>query len=401
MSAVNSAAEAAAAKQPSPRMRRAAAVVGVGHTDWVGDWARTRAGEKPADSYGYAIGALRNALKDAGISRDAIDGIIVGPTTAHERLAEMAGIDARWGGQADAVLAVVQACTAIESGMAEVVAIVYGNDQRTAGTQYGGPEAMGGSAFLSYVYHAPWGLTSQGALYAMTFQAYKNARGFTEADLGQVAVAQRGWSSMNPNAIMRKRISIEDYLSSHYVCEPLHLFDYCLINDGGVALIIAEADLAKRISRRPVFIEGVGRFDLNRGASSLEPRLKDFYLPGQKAAAAQSYAVAGLGPEDMDILQVYDSFSVHVPLALEGYGYCDVGEAGKFLRESGIGPGQKLPVNTSGGHLSETYMQGWAHQIECVRQIRGECGDRQVQDCRHVHYTSDVAGKCFSVIYSR
>ncbi|MCA4918181.1 MAG: hypothetical protein ING82_02025 [Roseomonas sp.] len=101
----------------------------------------------------------------------------------------------------------------------------------------------------------------------------------------------------------------------------------------------------------------------------------------------------------MDILQVYDSFSVHVPLALEGYGYCPVGEAGRFLREAGIGPGGRLPTNTSGGHLSETYMQGWAHQIECVRQLRGECGERQVQGARHVHYTSDVAGKCFSVIY--
>ncbi|MFC7555509.1 hypothetical protein ACFQU7_29700 [Pseudoroseomonas wenyumeiae] len=88
-------------------------------------------------------------------------------------------------------------------------------------------------------------------------------------------------------------------------------------------------------------------------------------------------------------------------LALEGYGYCAVGEAGKFLREQRIGPGGKLPTNTGGGHLSETYMQGWAHQIECVRQLRGECGERQVPDCRHVHYTSDVAGKAVSLIYGR
>ena len=185
------------------------------------------------------------------------------------------------------------------------------------------------------------------------------------------------------------------------MCEPLHLFDYCLINDGGVALILAEAERAKAICANPVYIEGIGRSDLNRGATSLEPRLTEFYLPAQQQAAARSYDMAGVGPEDIDVLQVYDSFSVHVPLALEGYGYCRVGDAGRFLREDGLGPGQRLPTNTGGGHLSETYMQGWAHQIECVRQLRGGLGDRQVPDCRRVHYTSDVAGKAVSLIYGR
>ena len=382
-------------------LRRAAAVVGIGHTDWVGDWTRARAGEKPADSYGYGLRAFNAALADAGLGRGDIQGLIAGPTTAYERLGEVLGLNPRWGDQADAVLSIVQACMAIETGLAEVVAVVYGNDQRTAGTQYGGPQAMGGDAFLSYVYHSPWGLTSQGALYALTFRAYMEARGFTEAELGEVAVAQRGWSSMNPNAIMRKRITVEDYMVSKYVTEPLHLFDYCLINDGGVALILAEAERAKRIRQDPVFIQGIGRSDLNRGATSLEPRLTDFYLPAQQQAAERSYAMAGIGPRDMDVFQVYDSFSVHVPLALEGYGYCPVGDAGRFLREDGMGPGGKLPTNTGGGHLSETYMQGWAHQIECVRQARGTCGERQVPDCRHVHYTSDVAGKAVSLIYAR
>src|ERR1700742_1483478 len=180
---------------------------------------------------------------------------------------------------------------------------------------------MGGNSHLSYVYHSPWGFTSQGALYALTLQSYKHARGFTEREMGEVSVAQRGWSSMNPNAIQRKRISIEDYLASHYVCQPLHLLDYCLINDGGVALIIAEAERARQITEKPVYIESIGRFDLNRGATSLEPRLTDFYLPAQKACAAQAFGLAGIGPSDIDVFQVYDSFSVHVPLALEGYGY--------------------------------------------------------------------------------
>ena len=382
-------------------LARVGAVVGVGQTDYVGDYKRVRAGEKPYDSFGYGAAAFNQALADSGLRREDIDGLIVGPTTAYERTGELLGIDPRWGGQADAMLAVIQACMAIKSGLAEVVALVYGNDQRSAAVNYGGDNAVGGGNFLSYIYHAPWGFTSQGALYAMMMRRYMEVTGFTEADLGHVAVAQRLASSRNPNAIMQKRITLEEYLASAYVCEPLHLFDYCLINDGGVALIIAEAERAKRIRKDPVHILGVGRSDLDHGATSLEPRLFDFYRPAQEQVAEQVFNMAGVGPRDINALQVYDSFSLHIPLALEGYGYCKPGESGKFMRETGISLEKGLPVNTSGGHLSETYMQGWNHQVEAVRQVRGEAGARQVPDCRHVHYSSDVAGKAISIIYGR
>lgn len=380
---------------------RTASVIGIGQTDWVGDHARVKTGHKPHDSYGYGAEAFVAALADAGISRNDIDGLIVGPTTAYERVGELLGLDVRWGGQADAMLAVIEACMAIRAGLCEVVALVYGNDQRSAAVNYGGSNAQGASAFLSYVYHAPWGFTSQGALYAMMFRRFMRLEGLSEAELGEVAVAQRLAASLNPNALMRKRITIEDYLASDYVCEPLHLFDYCLINDGGVALIVAERERARRISGRAVTIEGVGRSDLNRNATSLEPRLIDFYRTAQRQAGEQVFAMADLGPGDMDALQIYDSFSCHIPLALEGYGYCRPGEAGKFMREHGVSLERGLPVNTSGGHLSESYMQGWNHQVEAVRQARGECGARQVPACRHVHYSSDVAGKAVSIIYGR
>jgi acetyl-CoA acetyltransferase len=382
-------------------VKRAAAIVGIGQTNWRQDYQRVKAGECPTDSYGYGAQAFVGALKDANLQRKDIDGLIVGPTTANERMGEVLGLDVRWGGQADAVQAVMQAVMAIETGMAEVVALVYGNDQRSAGTQYGGPEAMGAASFLSYVYHAPWGFTSQGALYAMMFRAYQHERGFTERQLGEVAVAQRAWSSLNPDAVMQERVTIDDYLNSRYVCEPLHLLDYCLINDGGVALIVAEASRAKKISKNPIYIEALGRSDINKGATVLEPRLTNFYLPAQQQCAEQVFNAAGLGPKDMNVAQIYDSFSLHVPLALEGYGYCAVGEAGKFLTEQGIGPGGALAVNTSGGHLSDSYMQGWNHQIESIKQLRGTAGKRQVDDCRFVHYSSDVAGKAMSIIYGR
>jgi acetyl-CoA acetyltransferase len=382
-------------------LAKVASVVGVGHTDWRGDYVRTRSGEKPRDSVGYGADAFKAALADAGLQVSDIDGLIVGPTTPYERIGEVLGIDARWGGQADAMLGVIQACMAIQSGLAEVVALVYGNNQRSGGTNYGGDNAAGGGSFLSYVYHAPWGFTSQGALYAMMFRRYMELSGLTSAELGEVAVAQRMNSSLNPNAIMQERITVEDYLQSAFVCEPLHLFDYCLINDGGVALIVAEASRAKQIRPDPVLIHGVGRYDLNKGATSLAPRLTSFYLPAQQKVAEQVFNMAGIGPRDVSSLQVYDSFSCHIPLALEGYGYCGVGEAGKFMREKGISVHGKLPVNTSGGHLSESYMQGWNHQIEAVRQLRGQCGARQVAGCRYVHYSSDVAGKAVSILYGR
>jgi len=376
-----------------------AAVAGVGHTDWSEDYRRVRAGEKPFDSYGYAAKAFSRALEDAGIDRSEIDGLIVGPTTAYERMGEILNIDPRWGGQADAVQAMFQAVLAIHSGMAEVVALVYGNDQRSAAVQYGGPEAMGGGAFLSYVYHSPWGLTSQGALYALMFQRYQELWGVTDADLGQVAVGQRQWACLNPNAIMRKPLTLDDYLAANYIAAPLRLNDYCLINDGGVALIVMSAERARRTCRKPVYIKGLGRADLNHHATSLGPRLIDFYRPAQQKAAEQVYAAAGVGPKDIDALLVYDSFSPHIFFALEGFGFCGQGEGARFIAENGIGVGGKLPVNTHGGHLSESYMQGWNHQVEAVRQLRGEEGDRQVKNCRHVQYVSDVAGKAMSIIY--
>ena len=381
-------------------LRGAASVVGVAHTDWTEDYERSRQGLHSADSYGLGATAFQRALADAGLRRDDIDGLIVGPTTAYERMGEVLGLNTRWGGQADSVQAVVQACMAIHSGMAEVIALVYGYDQRSSKVQYGGAGAVSGANdHLSYVYHSPWGLTSQGALYAVMFQRYKEIYGMTERDLGTVAMAQRLAASLNPNAIMRKRVSIEDYLAAPYVCQPLRLLDYCLINDGGVCLIICESSRAKKMSRKPVPILGIGRFDLNVGTTSLEPRLVHFYRPAQQKAAAQVYNMAGVGPADMDALQVYDSFSCHVPFALEGFGYCAEGEAAKFMAEKGISLEGALPVNTGGGHLSESYMQGWNHQVEAVRQLRGECGERQVANCRHVQYCSDVAGKAVTIIY--
>ena len=375
------------------------AVVGVGETDYPDDYRRVRAGERYSDSYGYAARAFRRALSDAGLGRQDIDGLIVGPTLAYERMAEIIGLEPRWAAKGDAVSAIFEGVLAITSGLAECVALVYGNDQRTVGTAYGGPDAMGGAEFLSYVYYAPWGMTSQGALYALMTQRYMQQTGFASQDLGHVAVAQRQSASLNPSAIMPRQITLDDYLASPFIVEPLRLLDYCLINDGGVALILTTAERASQLRQPLVTIAALARADENIDATSMRPRLMDFYHRGHALARADLYAMAGFGPEDVDCLQVYDSFSCHVVYALEGFGFCPMGEVGTFLREQGIGPTGKLPTNTSGGHLSHSYMQGWNHQVEAVRQARGEAGQRQVRNARHIQYISDVAGKTLSVIY--
>jgi acetyl-CoA acetyltransferase len=376
------------------------AVVGVGNTDYRADYARARNNEFCDDGYGYAAAAFRAALADACLDKASIDGLIVGPTLAHERTAEILGLDVRWSSQGDAVNAVIQGVLAIATGMANFIALVYGNNQRTAGVRYGGPNSVG-DRFLSYVYYAPWGMTSQGALYALMMRRYIELWGLGNDDLAPIPIGQREFARLNPAAVMQKPLSADGYRMSTVIVDPLRLYDYCLVNDGGVALILTTLERARDLPHPVVTVAGLAKSDLNCDATSLRPRLIDFYHPAHIATAEKVYAMAGIGTGDVDSLQIYDSFSCHILFALEGLGFCGPGDAVSFIREKGIGPGGRMPINTSGGMLSESYMQGWNHQVEAVRQLRGECGPRQVPDCRHVQYSSDVAGKAASVIYRR
>jgi CoA-transferase family III len=210
--------------------------------------------------------------------------------------------------------------------------------------------------------------------------------------LGAVAVHQRRHAATTPNAVMRARMTLKDYLASPYIAEPLRKLDYCLVNDGGVSLIVTTRDRGERLPSQPVRVDAIGRADANAEATALRPRLVDFYHGAHARAAGTAYAAAGVGPEDIRCVQIYDSFSIHVPVALEGFGYFPRGEADAFLRGDGLA---RLEVNTAGGHLSGSYMQGWGHQVEAVRRLRRQEG------LHHVHYISDVAGKVTTVIYGK
>jgi acetyl-CoA acetyltransferase len=370
-----------------------ASVVGVGETDYGRDYAASRAGAATRrDAYGYAVTAYKRALADAGLHPAEVDGLVAGPPLACERVGEILGLDPRWSATADHAQALSLATMAIATGVADCVALVYGNDQRSAGLVYGGSDTPGAAQFLAYSYYAPWGLTSQGALYALMARRYMELHGLTEAALGEVAVHQRRHAAGSPNAIMRKRVSVKDYLCSRYIAEPLRLLDYCLVNDGGVCLILTSRERGERLPGAAVNVEAIGRADANAEATALRPRLVDFYHGVHRRAAAVAYDAAGVGPEDIRCVQIYDSFSIHVPVALEGFGYFEPGEADAFLRGGGL---SRLAVNTAGGHLSGSYMQGWGHQVEAVQQLRRKDG------LHHVQYISDVAGKVTTVIYGK
>lgn len=391
--------------KPSGRQQllaRQVAVIGVGDTDYGEDYRRTRAGQPATDGYGYAALAFRRALADSGTDKSSIDGLVTGPSLAYERAAEVLGLDVSYGHTADAGNAVIQAAFAIVTGMASTVAVVYGNDQRAAGVQYGGVDAMGGDKVLPYVYYAPWGLTAQGSFYAMTTRAYFEHSGLRPRELGEVAVAQRMHAQLNDNAVMREPLTIEDYLASREIVSPMHLYDYTIINDGGVAMIITSAqDAARHHSGRAVLVAGMAKADLNADASSLRPRLTNFYRPAQAVVAENLFNMVGYGPEAINAVQIYDSFSIHIPMVLAGMGYTTDSDVGTLLASGALRPGGRLPVNTGGGHLSESYMQGWNHQVESVRQLRGETGARQVPDASRIQYFSEAAGKLTTIIYER
>lgn len=392
------------ARLPTPSARLAhlagiAAVIGVGNTDYAADYHREPAGDSRFERSQYAIHALQRALDDGGVAKDEIDGLIVAPGLSYERVTELAGLNLRWAAEGDAARGVILATMAIASGMATCIALVYGNDARSSRRMYGGSASAREGEPKAYTFYAPWGLTSQGGLYGLMANRYLNLYGIGEAELGRVAVSQREYASRNPNAIKREPITFEDYLCSPYIASPLRRLDYCLVNDGGVALVLTCAERAATREGPWVSVDGLGWSDLNRDATSLRPRLVDFYHSAHAEAADQLYAMSGCDPEDVDCVQIYDSFSCHVPIALEGFGFAKKGSGLGMLGET-KGPGhRRLAVNTSGGHLSEAYMHGWNHQVEAIRQLRNQAEGRQVDDCRRVQYICDAAGAVRTVLY--
>ena len=368
--------------------RNAAAVVGVGLTKF---------GRLPDHSpYDLGLWALREALADAGLKHTDLDGLIVSRIPDYQRFGEMLGIDPRYvaitPGQGRMSGASIQmAAMAIATGMAHTVALVYGNDGRSRGATYGGAgDQYGGGGQWE-----PYGMTSPGALHAMLFARHAHLFGTTSEQLAEVAVTFRAHAALNPDAVMRTPITVADHQASRFIAEPLHLLDYCLINDGGVALILTAADRARDSRARPIYLRGLGQASALQG-SALPPR--DFWHAPMQRAAHEVLRMADVTIDDLDALMIYDNFSPTVLFSLEGFGFCAPGESGPFVQSGVLGLGGRYPSNTDGGHLSNSYMQGWALNVEAVRQLRGDCGARQVGNARLIQYMC-AAPLTTSIIY--
>ncbi len=363
---------------PDKSLRNKVAVVGVGNTDF---------GRLPGQSpYDLGLWALKRAMDDAGLKKSDLDGVIVSRIPDYQRFCEIAGINPRFAlvtpGQGRMSGNSIEiAAMAIASGLCKTVALVYGNNGRSAGAKYGGEGDTYGSGGAGMWF--PYGMTSPGAVHAMMMRRHMAEYGTTSRQLAEVAVTFREHAALTPWAVMRDRISIEEHMHSRYICEPLHLFDYCLINDGGVALILQAADRAKDGPNKPVYIRGFSA--ATRLADSTYPAPDYWYEPMSKVAK-DVYDMAGVTHQDLDGLMIYDNFSPTVLFSLEGFGFCPRGESGRFVEGGRLGLRGEFPSNTSGGHMSESYMQGWALNVEAVRQLRGQCGDRQIAGAKTIQY---------------
>lgn len=369
-------------------LRNKVAVIGVGNTAY-GSFPET-------DEYGLGAAAFTSAVADCGIRHTQIDGLLTCRVPDYSRMGEMLGINPRWtitlpGHGRMSAMAIIEACLALVTGRADYVALIYTNVGRSRRLKYGGDELPG--------FWDPWGFTSPGAANALMFRRHMALYGTTTEQLAEVSVAFRHHAGLNPDAVMRKPITIADHENAPLIVAPLRLLDYCLINDGAVSVIMTTADRAKDFRRPPVLISGLGAQDNYRN-SSIPIFDLDFWYDSLKKAGEESYAMAGIERSDVNALMCYDHFSPAALFALEGLGYCPRGEAGRFVEGGSLRLGGKLPMNTDGGHLSNSYMQGWGLNIEAVRQIRGECAERQVPGCEVVQFI--IGSACTrSIIYTR
>ena len=330
--------------------------------------------------------AAKLALEDAGLSLRDVDAVFStgdAYTWSHPMtIAEYLGITPRHtdgtnigGSSFDSHVG--HAATAIAAGLCEVALITYGSTQRSQRNRSLG---RAGDIRLPQQFEAIWGLPTPVGAYALAARRHMHQYGTTPEQLAEVAVATRRWAALNPKAYYRDPITVADVLASPYIADPLHLLDCCLVTDGGGAVVVVSAERARSLPKAPVWVLGHGESHTHLTIANMP----DLTITPAAQSGPRAMAMAGVTHSDFDVVEIYDSFTITVLLTLESLGFCSPGESGAFVANSRTAPGGDFPMNTNGGGLSYCHpgMYGIFLLIEAARQLRGECGERQVPDAR-------------------
>jgi acetyl-CoA acetyltransferase len=349
--------------------------------------------------------AARNALRDAGLGPADVDGLFTAGVSTTE-VGEYLGIaptylDGTNVGGSSFVIHVGHAAAAIAAGLCRVALITHGQSGRS---RVGMPGRPSGPQLLAGQFEEPFGLPMPVGAYALAASRHMHLYGTTSEQLAEVAVATRAWAALNPKALYRDPLTIADVLGSRWISYPFRLLDCCLVTDAGGAVVLTSAERARDCRTRPVPVLGFGEAH-DHALISQMPDLT--HGPG-RLSGPRAVAMAGVRHADVDVAEVYDSFTYTVLLSLEDLGFCKKGEGGAFVSGQRTAPGGAFPLNTSGGGLSYTHpgMFGIFTIIEAVRQLRHDYagqGARQVANARIalVHGTGGVLSATGTVILAR
>lgn len=323
--------------------------------------------------------AARDALQECGIEKNEVEAVFsAGPFSYMQTMAvsEYLGIIPKYTdstniGGSSFEAHIQHAVAGINAGLFEVALITYGSNQRSG-------KSRPGSKLELNQFEAPYGLPYPLGAYALAARRHMHLYGTTSEQLAEVAVATRKWAQLNPKAYIKDDLTVDDVLNSKMIADPLHLYDCCLMTDGGGALVVVSANRARQCKKDPVWILGTGETHTHLNISSM-PNLTS---TGAEISGKSAFDMAGITPSEVDVVQLYDSFTITVLLQLEDLGFCEKGEGGDFVSDQRLSPDGSLPTNTNGGGLSYCHpgLFGIFLIIEAVRQLRDECGDRQVPD---------------------
>ena len=348
-------------------LRNKAAIVGIGQTDYSKNSGKTEVR--------MACEAIVAALADCGLTPADVDGLVrydmdtvdEVALTSHVGFKNLGWMSETAYGGTGGNATIVHAAAAIAAGLAEVV-VCYRSLNERSGVRYGQARAAhlanGVNAF-----QLPWGMLTPAQRFGQFARRHMIQYGTTSRQFGEVAVALRRHATRNPNAMMQKPLTIEEHQASRMIADPLRLFDCCIESDGGCAVVVTTPERAKDMKHPGALIVGAAQGSGTR-AQGIVFR-DDLSQPESVYTARDVYKMAGLGPKDIDVVMIYDHFTPFVIMSLETYGFCPVGEGGRFVEGGRIHFDGELPVNTHGGNHSEAYIHGLPHVIEAVRQIRG------------------------------